>query len=200
MILKNRKRAMSYEPLAMSKYKSKIANLKSAISNMKVLAIGLLLLTTCNFATCKYGFKDIGGLPIEVKTFRVNYFDNKAEYKNPQLSPQITEKLKQKIIGTTRLRQTNDDDAHYDISGYVSGYFTSTTGITGNTTSLNRLTATFHLIFKNTLDEKKNFEADVTYSVDFDANLSLSQVEQAKGDEIAKNLTDAIFNKIFSNW
>ena len=165
-----------------------------------LLPICLLLIAIFSFATCKYGFKDIGGLPIEVKTFRVNYFDNKAEYKNPQLSPQITEKLKQKIIGTTRLRQTNDDDAHYDISGYVSGYFTSTTGITGNTTSLNRLTATFHLIFKNTLDEKKNFEADVTYSVDFDANLSLSQVEQAKGDEIAKNLTDAIFNKIFSNW
>lgn len=161
---------------------------------------GLMIVATCSFATCKYGFKDIGGLPTEVKTFRVNYFENKAEYKNPQLSPQVTEKLKQKIISTTRLRQTNDDDAHYDISGYVSGYYTSTTGISGNNTSLNRLTATFHLIFKNTLDEKKNFEGDVTYSVDFDANLSLSQVEQAKGDEIAKNLTEAIFNKIFSNW
>ena len=161
---------------------------------------GLLIIATCNFATCKYGFKDTSPIPLEVKTFRVNYFENRAEYKNPQLSPQITEKLKQKIISTTRLHQTNDDDAHYDISGFVSAYYTSTTGISGNTSSLNRLTATFHLIFKNTLDEKKNFEADVTYSVDFDANLSLSQVEQAKGDEIAKNLTEAIFNKIFSNW
>ena len=161
---------------------------------------GLLIIATCNFATCKYGFKDIGGLAPEVKTFRVNYFENKAEYKNPQLSPQLTEKLKQKIIGTTRLRQTNDDDAHYDISGYVSQYYTSTTGISGNNTSLNRLTANFHLIFKNTLDEKKNFEADVTYSIDFNANKSLSEVEQEKGDEIARNLTDAIFNKIFSNW
>ncbi len=164
------------------------------------IIIALLLIATCNFATCKYGFKDIGGLPIEVKTFRVNYFENKAEYKNPQLSPQVTEKLKQKIISTTRLRQTNDDDAHYDINGFVSAYYTSTTGISGTNTSLNRLTATFHLIFKNTLDETKNFEADVTYSVDFDANLSLTQVEQQKGDEISKNLTDAIFNKIFSNW
>ena len=60
--------------------------------------------------------------------------------------------------------------------------------------------ANFHLIFKNTLDEKKNFEADVTYSIDFNANKSLSEVEQEKGDEIARNLTDAIFNKIFSNW
>ena len=191
---------MSYELLAVSTQQSKIGNLKSTISGNTLFAICLLLLATCNFATCKYGFKDIGGLPPEVKTFRVNYFENKAEYKNPQLSPQVTEKLKQKIIGTTRLRQTNDDDAHYDISGFVSRYYTSTTGISGNNTSLNRLTAEFHLIFKNTLDEKKSFEADVTYSVDFNANKSLSEVEQEKGDEIARNLTDAIFNKIFSNW
>ncbi|HQW92925.1 MAG TPA: LPS assembly lipoprotein LptE [Ferruginibacter sp.] len=164
------------------------------------IACCLLFISAFNFATCKYGFKDTAPLPEEVKTFRVNYFDNKADYKNPQLSPQVTEKLKQKIISTTRLRQTNGDDAHYDISGYVSRYYTSTTGISDNNSSLNRLTAEFHLIFKNTLDDKKSFESDVTYSVDFDANLSLSQVEQAKGDEISKNLTDAIFNKIFSNW
>lgn len=169
-------------------------------SSLWSVALGLLIIATCSFATCKYSFNDTGALPTEVKTFRVNYFENRAEYKNPQLSPQITEKLKQKIIGTTRLRQTNEDDAHYDISGYVSAYYTSTTGISGNNTSLNRLTANFHLIFKNTLDEKKSFETDVTYSLDFNANLSLSQVEQSKGDEIAKNLSDAIFNKIFSNW
>ncbi|MBL7703126.1 MAG: hypothetical protein JNM14_12815 [Ferruginibacter sp.] len=182
--------------------KSKLkGNSKKAISNNVVLIAYCLLLITCfNFATCKYGFNDTGALPTEVKTFRVNFFENRAEYKNPQLSPALTERLKQKIIGTTRLKQTNDDDAHYDISGYVSQYYTSTTGISGNNTSLNRLTANFHLIFKNTLDEKKSFEADVTYSIDFDANLSLSQVEQSKGEEIARNLTDAIFNKIFSNW
>lgn len=164
------------------------------------ILIGLMLMGIFNFATCKYGFRDASEIPQEVKTFRVNYFENRAEYKNPQLSPQLTEKLKQKIISTTRLRQTNDDDAHYDISGYVSAYQVTSTGITGSNTSLNRLTTNFHVIFKNTLDEKKNFEGDVTYSVDFNANLSLSQVETQKNEEIVKNLTDAIFNKIFSNW
>lgn len=165
-----------------------------------VLVVGLFLSIISVQATCKYGFKDTSPLPAEVKTFRVNYFENRAEYKNPQLSPQLTEKLKQKIISTTRLRQTNDDDAHYDISGYVSAYQVTSTGITGSSTSLNRLTTNFHVIFKNTLDDKKSFESDVTYSVDFDANLSLSQVETQKNEDIVKNLTDAIFNKIFSNW
>ncbi len=183
------------------KNKLTISNRQQATGNsILIFACCLLFIACFNFATCKYGFKDAAPIPIEVKTFRVNYFENKADYKNPQLSPQLTEKLKQKIINTTRLRQTNDDDAHYDISGYVSGYYTSTTGISNNNSSLNRLTATFHVIFKNNLDDKKNFESDVTFSVDFDSNLSLSQVEQQKGEEITKNLTDAIFNKIFSNW
>jgi len=160
----------------------------------------ILLLSIFNFATCKYSFKDTSPIPQEVKTFRVNYLENKAQYVNTQLSPQLTEKLKQKIINTTRLRQTNDNDAHYDISGYVSQYYTSTVGITSNNASGNRLTVGFHLVFKNTQDEKKNFEADLTRTFDFPATQSLSQAESALNNDIVRNLVDEIFNKIFSNW
>ena len=160
----------------------------------------LLLIGIFTFSTCKYGFKDTSPIPVEVKTFRVNYLENKATYVNPQLSPQLTEKLKQKIIGTTRLRQTNNDDAHYDISGYVSQYYTSTSGISNNNASVNRLSVSFHLVFKNTLDEKKNFEADLARNFDFSASQSLSQAESALNDEMVKSIVDEIFNKIFSNW
>ena len=162
--------------------------------------LGFLLLSVFNFATCKYSFNDTSPIPVEVKTFRVNYLENKASYVNPQLSPQLTERVKLKIIGTTRLRQTNDDNADYDISGYVSQYSTSTISISGVNSSGNRLTVGFHLIFKNNLDEKKNFEADIMRTFDFDANISLSQAEAGLTTEIVKNLTDDIFNKIFSNW
>src|SRR6476620_3427049 len=112
-----------------------------------------VILYVCSFSTCKYGTRDTSPIPAEVKTFRVNYLQNKAQYVNTQLSPQLTERLKSKILNTTRLRQTNDDDAHYDISGYVSQYFTSTISISNNNASGNRLTVGFHLIFKNQLDE-----------------------------------------------
>lgn len=159
-----------------------------------------LLLTLFNFATCKYSFKDTSPIPQEVKTFRVNYLENKAQYVNTQLSPQLTEKLKQKIINTTRLRQTNDDDAHYDISGFVSQYYTSTVSISGNNASGNRLTVGFHLIFRDALDEKKNFETDLTRTFDFPATQSLSQAESSLNSDIVRNIVDEIFNKIFSNW
>jgi hypothetical protein len=161
------------------------------------IILGLSVLMS---ATCNYSFKDTSPIPTEVKNFRVNYFENKAGYVNTQLSPQLTEKLKQKIIGTTRLKQTNSEEADYDISGYVSAYNLSTISISGSNSAGNRLTVGFHLVFKNRLDDKKNFEAELTRAFDFDAGLSLSQAESSLNDEIVKNITDEIFNKIFSNW
>ena len=130
----------------------------------------------------------------------MQYLDNRAQYVNTQLSPQLTEKVKQKIINTTRLHQTNEEDAHYDISGYVSQYFTSTVSIQNNNSSGNRLTVGFHLIFKNTLDATKNFETDITRNQDFSASQSLSEAENTLTPLIVKDMADEIFNKIFSNW
>jgi hypothetical protein len=166
----------------------------------KIFAVCVLLLATSNYATCKYSTKDTSPIPPEVKTFRVNYLENKARYVNPAITPQLTEKLKQKIIGSTRLRQTNSDDAHYDISGYLSEYNVTTSGIANQNASTNRLNVSFHLIFKNTLDQTKDFEADISSSYDFNASQSLSQAESARMPDIIKNLTDGIFNRIFSNW
>lgn len=165
----------------------------------KPLALSCML-WAFSFATCKYGFKDTAPLPPEVKTFRVNYLENKARYVNAQLSPQLTEKLKQKILGNTRLQQTNDDNAHYDISGFVSEYSVTTSGISGNDASTNRISVSFHVIFKNTLDEKKNFESDVSNTFDFPATQGLAQAEAGLLNDMTKNIVDAVFNKIFSNW
>ncbi len=168
-------------------------------TNLTTILLALFfLLTGC--ATCKYATKDPASIPPDVKTFRVNYLENRANYVNPQLTPQVTEKLKQKIIGQTRLRQTNSDDAHYDISGMLTEYSVSTTGISGQTASLNRLTVSFHLVLKNNLDQKKNIETDISRSYDFDATKSLTDYETGHFNEIIKNLVEEIFNKIFINW
>ncbi len=160
----------------------------------------ILITSTFCFSTCKYGFKDTSPIPIEIKNFRVNYLENKAQYINTQLSPQLTERLKSKIISNTRLTQTNKDDADYDISGYVSQYYTSTVGIAGSNSNTNRLTVGFHLVFKNNQDETKNFETDIMRTFDFSAQLTLSQAEASLNEEVVKNIVDEIFNKIFSNW
>ncbi|MEO9021780.1 MAG: LPS assembly lipoprotein LptE [Ginsengibacter sp.] len=169
---------------------------------IKLAGILSFLSLIFTFATCKYSFKDTSPIPPEVKTFRVNLFQNRARYVNPTVAPQLTEKLKQKIISQTRLRETNNDDAHYDISGYVSDYSITTSGVANQSAGTNRLNVTFHLIFKNTIDPdpKKSFEADLTSNYDFAASLTLQQAETQLMDNVLKTVTDAIFNKIFSNW
>jgi lipopolysaccharide assembly LptE-like protein len=188
---------------------SRIKNPKNKIQKTKLLDIGhwtLKIITAClficlfSYSTCKYSFKDSAPIPQEVKTFRVNYLTNKAGYVNPQLSPLLTEAVKQKIISNTRLHQVDDDSAQYDISGYVSNYSVTTTGISGNTPSQNRLTVTVHLIFKDKQDDSKSFENDVTNNFDFSASQTLSDAESTLTPTIITTLTDAIFNKIFSNW
>jgi hypothetical protein len=150
------------------------------------------------FSGC-YSFKDVS-IPPEVKTARVNYIENKARYINPQLSPQLSEKLRQKINNQTRLTLVQADDAHYDISGYVSDYSVTTSGISQQQAATNRLTVTVTIIFKNNLDPTKNFESPVSRSFEFSANLSLQQAEAQLTETIIQNMTDEIFNKIFSNW
>lgn len=169
-------------------------------STIKLLVAFTLSLMCMSCATCKYSTRDASPIPAEVKTFRVNYFENKARYVNPQLTPQLTEKVRQRIIGQTRLRQTNTDDAHYDISGYLTDYSVTTTGISNQNASTNRLNVTFHLIFKNTLNQKMDFEADIINNYDFSAQKTFDQAQAELGTIILKNLTDGIFNKIFSNW
>jgi hypothetical protein len=142
--------------------------------------------------------KDVS-IPADIKTVKVSYIENKARYINPQLSPKLSDKLRQKIVNQTRLSQINGE-ADYEISGYISDYSVSTSGISDRQVASNNLNVTVHLIFKNRKDAKKNFEADLTRNFPFSATKSLSQAESELTEQVITSLTDEIFNRIFSNW
>jgi len=155
-------------------------------------------------SSCKvYSFKDVS-IPKEVKTIRISYIENKARFVDPQLSPQLTDKLKQKINNQTSLTQVQNDNADYDVSGYISAYDVTTAGVSNQQAATNRLTVSVHIIFKNKLADQKigtpDFEDDVSRNFDFSATLSLSDAEAQLTGNIVTNMTDEIFNRIFSNW
>ncbi len=157
--------------------------------------IFFISLSSCNV----YRFKDVS-IPAEVKTIRINYIENKARFVNPQLSPQLTDKLRQKINNQTRLTLIQGDEADYDIKCEITSYDVTTTGISQQQASTNRLIVTVNVSFKNRLDEKKNFDAPVSRNFDFSANLSLDQAQAQLTPTIIQNVVDEIFNRIFSNW
>jgi hypothetical protein len=138
-------------------------------------------------------------IPDSVKTVKVNFIENRARYVNPQLSPRLTDRVRQKITGQTKLVQTNSDNADWEISGEIREYSVSTSGIANQREATNRLTVSVHIVF---FDRKADItkEHDVTRNYDFSASQSLQQAENALQDEMIRTLTDEIFNRIFSDW
>ncbi len=149
--------------------------------------------SSCNI----YKFNE-ATIPDSIKTVKINFIENKARYINPQLSQRLTDKLRQKIIGQTRLTQTNNN-VDWEISGYITEYNFSTTAITGQQVANNRLTVSVHITLNDSKSDKTT-DYDVSRSFEFKGNQSFQQAENTLGEEIVRTLTDEIFNKLFSNW
>jgi hypothetical protein len=175
---------------------------------LKYSAITFFAFLLLNFAFSAgcgvYSFADVS-IPDSIKTVKINFIENKAQYVNPQLSPTLTDRFRQKVVNQTKLSQTNNDNAHYVITGYVSNYTITTSGVTTTQgsnqrqASTNNLNVSVHITLTNTLDGKVQ-DFDISRSFPFSATLTLQAAESQLQDEMVRNLTDDIFNRIFSNW
>ncbi len=174
---------------------------------LSLAVLGFVLATTGSGCGV-YSIADVS-VPDCVKTVRVNFIENKARYINPQLSPQLTERLRQKIVNQTRLTQTQNDNAHWDINATITDYSVSTSAISSNQSGgvgsqrqaavTNRLTVTIQMVVNNRLNNTSQ-DYSVSRNFDFDANLALQTAENQLLDEMIRNLTDDLFNRMFSNW
>ena len=175
-------------------------NKKSAYRLVIILPLAAFLFFTSlvNSGCGIYKFNE-AVVPDSIKTIKINFIENKAPYVNPTLSPRLTDKLRQKIVGQTRLKQTNNDNADWVISGNISSYGFSTSGISQQQVASNRLTVGVHI---TRIDQRSNVskDYDVNRSFEFAASQTIQQAEASLGDEIIRSLTDDIFNKIFSAW
>jgi hypothetical protein len=177
------------------------------MNNRKITGVVVAALFTIGLSSCKiYSFKDTS-IPPEVKNIHIAYIENRASLVNPSLAPQLNDALRQKINNqASRLAQVQGSDADWDVNAWISGYSYSTSGVASQQASTNRLTVTVHLVFKNNLDPtgKKvapaNFEADVTRNFDFSATITITDAEAQLLPTVVSNMTDEIFNKLFSNW
>lgn len=195
MILKNKQTGSKYE----------VRSTKPNTRDVRIRTYSFLLISSLflflgfSESSCNvYRFRDVS-IPDSIRTVRVNFIENRARLINPQLSQRLTERLRQKIVGQTRLTQTNNDNVDWEVGGFVTDYSLSTSAISGQREAANRLTVSVHITL---VDHKadKTQEYDVSRSFEFSATQSLQQAEAALGDEMIRTLTDEIFNKLFSNW
>lgn len=171
---------------------------------MKKIVTLFFLSAFCISGCGIYSFSPKGTLDPDIKTVNLHIIENQAQYVNPQLLPNLTDRVKQKITRQTKLTQTNGDNADLDIRSAVTEYSTTTAGVTsanGQTqASVNRLTVSVRVTITNQLKKEDPKEYTVSRSFDFPSNQSLNQAEQQLLDEMVRNLSDEIFNRIFSDW
>jgi hypothetical protein len=164
-----------------------------------LVPVALCLAALINNSCGIYKFKDISPIGDSIKTVKVILFENKARYVNVQLSPRLTDKLRQKIVSQTKLTQTNGDNPDWEITGAITDYTLTTSAISGQKESGNRLTVGVHVTLNDHKSDKVS-EYDISRPFEFGASLSLQQAEAALADEMIRGLADDIFNRIFSSW
>lgn len=160
--------------------------------------LSLFLVALVNTSCGIYRFNDVN-YPDSIRTVKVLFIENRATYVNPQLSPQLTDKLRQKIVSQTRLKQTSGDNADWEISGTITDYSFSTSGISNQQSTTNRINVSVHIIL-NDLKAGNTKEYDVTRNFDFPSTRTLQQAESSLLSDMLRDITDDIFNRIFSDW
>lgn len=160
------------------------------------LAAVVLSLKAC---TVRYTFSGVS-ISSEVKTFSVDYIQNRAALVQPILSQTITDALIDKCRNQTNLEYVSSNgDVHFE--GEITDYKTQPMAITGDEqAALNRFTISVKVRFTNAVDEQWDYESSFSRYSDYPSSQDLSQVESELMEEVVELLVEDIFNKAFVNW
>ncbi len=135
-----------------------------------------------------------------LKTFSVQYFNNRAAIVNPLLSQKMTELLKDRIMSESRLTLV-DGVGDVDFSGDITGYSIRPMAIKEDAVSAQtRLTISVKVTCQNRKDPQKNWESSFSAYQDFASERNITEVEAELTTLIIDQLTENIFNKTFSDW
>lgn len=163
-----------------------------------LLIAPILLFKGC--FSMKYDFK--GGVSIrpEIKTFSVQYFDNRAKLVEPSFSQRFTDALREYIESNTNLRYVNGL-GDIDFSGSIMTYETSPQSITtGEKAAMTRFTVGVKCNYMDTQKPEEDFEKTVSSFREFESTNSLSSVELELSEEIIDEIIEQIYNAAFVNW
>ncbi len=164
----------------------------------QLMALGavLLCLTGCGI----YSFSGTSIRP-DVKSITIEPVMNNAMKVNPALANDLTEALKDKFKKLTSLEQV-DMDGDLVLVVTVESYDVKAQGVAKDETpAQNRLTVTCRATFENMKHPEENFEKKsfAAYQ-DYDAELSLDEVESTLCEDIVETLVEDIFNASVAQW
>ncbi len=184
------------------KLKSMELNRKNNVSitvKRLILLLFIIGVTTLNGCKVSYSFSGASISP-GVKTFSIQYFQNRAPLVQPGLSQYITDALIDKCKAQTSLGYINGiGDVNFE--GEISDYNTRPLTVAADArAAMNRFTISVKVKFANAVEPELSFEQTFSRYEDYDSNLDLSQVEKELSDKIIEMIVEDIFNAAFVNW
>ncbi|MCM1030825.1 MAG: LPS assembly lipoprotein LptE [Oscillibacter sp.] len=170
---------------------------------LKIVFFTLLIVSccgSCKLASISYSMTGASISP-EVKTFSVDYFQNKALLVVPYLSTLFTEKLKTYMRTKTSLKEMTDNNGDIRFSGEIVGYYQKPIDIQRDEIATsNRLTIEIRVKYINTKDDKYDFDSRFSNYADYDINADFDAIEEDLITQILDKIIDDIYNKALVNW
>ncbi len=166
---------------------------------MKQILLYLALIAVLSACSVRFTLKG-SSVPENLKTFTVQYFENRAPLINPTLSQSFTEALKDRVTRESRLvLETKDGDIEF--KGTITGYSIRPMAIQADALSAEtRLTVTVKVEYRNFKNPKDNWESQFSAYEDYPSERNINDIEGELTNLIIEQLTEDIFNKAFSDW
>jgi hypothetical protein len=158
--------------------------------------IGVSILNGCKVS---YSFSGASISP-SVKTFSIQYFQNRAPLVQPALGQYLTDALIDKCKAQTNLKYLNEiGDVNFE--GEITDYNTRPLTVAADArAAMNRFTISVKVKFTNVIDPDLSYDQVFSRYEDYDSNLDLSQVEKELSDKIIEMIVEDVFNRAFVNW
>jgi len=174
-------------------------NNKYANTSRRLFYLIVFCMTILNGCKVSYSFSGASISPA-IKTFSIQYFQNRAPLVQPGLSQNLTDELIDKCKSQTSLKFiTGMGDVNFE--GEISDYNTRPLTVAADAqAAMNRFTITVKVKYTNSVEPNLSFDRAFSRYYDYDSNLDLSQVEQEYSVKITEMIIEDIFNAAFVNW
>jgi hypothetical protein len=168
------------------------------MSIFQKLIAGSLLIALIFISGC-YSFSGITIDP-NVRTYKVNLYEDNTLDALPGLDQIFTEDLKEKIRTQSRLTYA-DQNPDVEFTGAIVDYrITSEAPQQGETTAINRLTIKVLVEFTNSINPDKNWKKNFDFFYDWDTATDFISVQDEAIETIATQINEYIFNEAFNDW
>jgi hypothetical protein len=169
--------------------------LRKQLNLSLVILVCILILTGCGI----YSFSG-ASISDEVKTFSVQYFQNRASLVQVGLSQAFTNELIDKCKSQTNMKYvTGTGDVNFE--GEITDYNTRPYTVAADAQAAsNRFTITVKVKFTNSIQPEYNYEQSFSRYQDYNSSVDLSSVEKELSEKIVLEIIEDIFNQAFVNW